>query len=82
MTRSSTILKTQRAEDCLREILSIASGGLISNRTAGVLINGVQDRAGLLICLRGVKLKATEAEVLLRSIDKRDEAVDERELSS
>jgi hypothetical protein len=74
MSLASNALKTARAEGCMREILWVASCGQISLATAGVLINGVHaDRTSLLTDLRRIKAKATEAEVLLRSIDAREE---------
>jgi hypothetical protein len=72
MSSASAALKTARAESCLREILRVASAGQISIGTAGVLINGVHDRAALLTALREIKVKAIEAEVLLRSIETRE----------
>ena len=78
----SAALKTARAEGCLREILRVASAGQITIGTAGVLITGIHDRATLLEALRAIKVKAIEAEVLLRSIDKSDAAIEAREAVS
>lgn len=56
-----------RAENCIREILFTA----IAERPTGDA-GAYADRAQVLTNLRRIKLKAIEAEVLLRSLDRQD----------
>jgi hypothetical protein len=80
---SAAALKTARAEGLLRDILQAATAGKVSYIAASMLTAGVYaDRTALLTALRVIKQKAIEGEVLLRSIDKSDEAIETREETS
>jgi len=71
---SAAALKTARAEGLLRDILQATTAGQVSREAASMLTSGVYtDRTALLTALRVIKQKAIEAEVLLRSIEAREE---------